>query len=84
LRPFLRKGPPAENVRAIARDGNDRLWFAGSGLWVLDDRDNLHDLSAIPIFKGAEIVDLVPEGAQANSIVVSLGDRGLVLVRIGR
>ena len=84
MRPFSRGRPQLEKVRAVGRDDSDRLWFGGSGLWVLDEHNNLHDLSAIPIFEGAEVLDLVADAAQPSGMAVSLGERGLVLVHAAR
>ena len=79
LEPWSRPAP-AGGVNALARDGGGRIWLGGSGLWLLDETDTLHELSRLPVVSAALISDIVADPDDPNGVVVSLGDRGLIFV----
>lgn len=72
---------PSGRVRRLCRDGRGRLWFAGEGLWMLDD-GALVDVSDLPMFGKAAWECLEHDPDDPDRVAVGLGRRGMVLVRV--
>jgi hypothetical protein len=69
-----------DTIRALARDGSGRIWFAGGGLWLRDERGAIHDLSSVSVAR-SDPSDLIADPSDPRGVVIALGERGVLRVR---
>jgi hypothetical protein len=73
---------PPRPVRRLFKDRQGRLWLGGAGLWMIDGRGNpLRSFDALPMIAGSE-VEVIGADSEPDSVVVSLGARGIVRLRL--
>jgi hypothetical protein len=74
---------PDRAIRRIARDGLNRLWLGGDGLWMIDaDGKRLHDLSPLPMVGRSAVAALAADPSRRDGVIVSLGVRGVVFIKV--
>jgi hypothetical protein len=75
--------PPPRAVSRLYLDRKNRLWLGGQGLWMLEDRGRtLRSFDALPMI-GGSTVEVIAEDPESDGVVVSLGERGIVRLRLG-
>lgn len=74
---------PGRPVTSLARDGLGRVWIGGDGLWLVDpDGKALHDAAAVPMLGRSSVTALAADPGRRDGVIVSLGIRGVVFVRV--
>jgi hypothetical protein len=73
--------PPKGDVWALCRDGRGRRWLAGSGVWMVDAKGTVHDLGKLQRY-GVMAQAIGADSADATGVIVALGHRGVLLVRV--
>jgi hypothetical protein len=74
---------PGGPVTSLARDGLGRVWLGGEGLWLVDlDGGRLHDVGALPMIGRTAVVTMAADPAHRDGVIISLGPRGVVYVRV--
>jgi hypothetical protein len=71
---------PGAFVHALCRDGKGRTWLAGDGLWLVDTKNRLHSLEALPLPFDA-VVGMARDSEHEDGAVLSLGQRGIVFLQ---
>ncbi len=74
---------PEGKVKFLRRDGLERLWLTGEGLWMFDPaKGKLHNASSLPMIGQTEPTALAADPDHSDGIILALGQRGVVFVRI--
>ena len=74
---------PDGPVKFVGRDGLGRLWLAGEGLWMFEPATGkLHTASSLPMIGQTEPTALAADPDHSDGIILALGQRGVVFVRI--
>jgi streptogramin lyase len=71
---------PKGEVRALCRDGRGRTWLAGSSIWMVDAKGNVHDLGKLNRF-GITPQTIGADSTDPAGVIISLGERGVLFVR---
>jgi ligand-binding sensor domain-containing protein len=85
----LDAAPLAAPPRLVARlfvDRRDRLWLGGQsgGLWMIEGRRGPpRSFDAIPTIAGST-VEVIAADSDPDTVVVSLGERGILRLRLAR
>jgi len=73
--------PPRQATR-LYLDRRNRLWLGGEGLWMMEARNGpLRSFEALPMI-GRSTVQVIAADRDSDSVVVSLGERGIVRLRL--
>ena len=69
-------------IKRLYRDGKGQLWLGGEGVWMIDGRGSpLRSFDALPMIAGSE-VEVIAADSEPDSVIVSLGERGIVRLRL--
>ncbi|HEY7372540.1 MAG TPA: hypothetical protein VIF57_10310 [Polyangia bacterium] len=77
---------PPRPVTRLYLDRKDRLWLGGEGggLWMIEGRRGAaRSFEALPMLAGST-VEVIAADVDPDGVVVSLGERGVVRLRLGR
>ncbi len=74
--PFV---PPKGEVQALCRDGRGRIWLAGSGVWMVDAKGTVHDLSKLNRY-GVAVQAIGADSTDATGVIVALDSRGVLFL----
>jgi hypothetical protein len=73
---------PDRSVTRLARDGLGRVWLAGDGVWLVDEKNKLHDLAEVPMVGRSKVSAMALDPARLDGVIVALGVRGVAFFQL--
>jgi len=69
------------SVEVVHLGREQRLWLAGSGLWLRDERAAIHHFSLVPVAADPTVSDLIADPVDPLGVLLAVGERGVVRIR---